>query len=286
MPDESALALITMGGQAQVVTFALDELLAHGENVATALVLHLAPDEARVRRALAQLSAEFAGERYQGRALAFRRVALHMGGRPLAAIRTAGEAEAVWGMARDLLADLKGAGQRLHICLAGGPRLLALTLTSAALLQCDAFDRLWHLYTPREFLSQAREGAILHAPPEAGVRLVAVPLVPLGVYFPALRVLSRPGPGRPALDPAERMACAAAWEQLSGREREVLRALAGGLTPQEAAERLGISLSTLDTHKTEILAECRVAWGLAERTHLSYHFLRDKFGPWLAWLEP
>ncbi|MBU0496248.1 MAG: LuxR C-terminal-related transcriptional regulator [Chloroflexi bacterium] len=281
--ENRAVALVTMGGQAQVVTLAVDALLAHGMTLTSVLVLHLSPADPRVRRALAQLSVEFAGERYQGRPLVFRHVALQVAGEPLPAIRTAPEAEGVWGLARDLLAELKRGGLPLHLCIAGGPRLLALTLTSAAMLQCNHQDRLWHLYTPREFLDQARDGAILHAPPAAGVGLVAVPLVPWGAYFPALRALAQPvAQARASLDPADAISCAAAWGRLTERQREVVQALAEGLAPQAAAEQLGISLKTLDTHKTLILAECRVAWGLPEDHRLTYHFLRDKFGPWVA----
>ncbi len=279
----AATAVVTMGGQAQVVTFALDGLLARGEAVEAVVVLHLSPEDVRVRRALSQLSREFAGGRYRGRPIAFHRIVVQARGRPLSAIRTAEEAEGVWEMARDLLAALKREECRLHLCVAGGPRILALMLTTAAMLQCDHRDRLWHLYTPRDFLEQARDGAILHAPPEAGVRLLPVPLVPWGAYFPALRALARPaGSLLLFLRPDEVARCAAVWERLTGRQREVLEALAAGMVPQEAAERLGITLKTLDTHKTQILAECRVAWGLAEDARITYHWLRERFGPWLV----
>ncbi len=284
---EGVTALITMGGQAQVVTFALDGLLARGEAVETVVVLHLSPDDARVQRALSQLSREFAGGRYRGRPVAFHRLVVQVQGRPLSAIRTAEEAEGVWEMARDLLATLKRERGRLHLCIAGGPRILALTLTTAAMLQCDHRDRLWHLYTPPEFLEQARDGAILHAPPEAGVLLIPVPLVPWGAYFPALRALARPDGRLPfLLHPDERIRCAMVWGRLTDRQREVLEVLAVGLMPQEAAERLGITLKTLDAHKTQILAECRVVWGLAEDARITYHWLREHFGPWLAFREP
>jgi CRISPR-associated protein Csx14 len=277
-------AVITMGGQAQVVTFALDALLERGEAIENVVVLHLSPDNPRVRRALAQLSAEFAGGFYRGRPLDFRRLALKVGEHPLPAIRDAREAEAVWTLARDLLAELKRAGRALHLCVAGGPRLLALTLTSAVLLQCGHRDRLWHLYTPRSFIERARDGAILHAPPEAGVRLVPVPIVPMGAYFPTLRTLSQPYP-HTALPPLDAANCRAAWENLTDRQREVLYVLAEGLSPQDAADHLGISLKTLDTHKTTIFAECRIAWHMPQDARLTYHFLQEKFGPWLALRE-
>jgi CRISPR-associated protein Csx14 len=276
------VALVTMGGQAQVVTFAVDGLLAMGESLSRVLVLHLSPEDPRVRRALSQLSAEFAGGQYRGRPLEFRHIPLQALGRPLTAITDGAEAEAVWTLARDLVAALKEEGRTLHLCIAGGPRLLALTLTTAAMFHCDHQDRLWHLYTPPEFLAQAREGAILHAPPEAGVRLIPVPLVPWGAYFPALRALARPPAAMPMLAPEDAAACAAVWARLTERQREVLRALASAPSLQDAAEQLGMTLKTLDSHKSQILAECRIAWGMPEGTRLTYHFLREKFGPWMA----
>ncbi len=280
LPD-GKVALVTMGGQAQVVTFAVDGLLAMGELLSQVLVLHLSPEDLRVRRALAQLSAEFAGGQYGGRPLEFRRVPLHAQGRPLTAITNGAEAEAVWSLARDLLAELKAEGQALHLCIAGGPRLLALMLVTAAMLHCDHQDRCWHLYTPPEFLERAREGTILHAPPEAGVRLIPIPFAPWGVYFPALRVLARP-PAAPTLTPGDAACCAAVWDRLTERQREVLRVLVFAPSLQDAAEQLGMTLKTLDSHKSQILAECRVAWGMPDGTHLTYHFLREKFSPWLA----
>jgi CRISPR-associated protein Csx14 len=279
---EGSIALVTMGGQAQVVTFALDALLELGEKLASVLVLHLSPDNPRVRKALTQLSAEFAGERYRGQPLTFRHFSISAGDQPLSSICNENDAEAVWGVARDLLTELKQTGQSLHLCIAGGLRLLALTLTSAAMLQCDHRDRLWHLYTPRPFIEKARDGAILHAPPDAGVCIVPVPMVPWGAYFPALQALSRPdGPSALPPDPADAKCCAAVWNQVTDRQRDVLRVLAEGLHPQDAAEKLCITLKTLDSHKTEILAECRTAWALPEDERLTYHFLREKFGPWM-----
>jgi CRISPR-associated protein Csx14 len=280
---ETVTAVVTMGGQAQVVTFAIDALLAAGEELDTVIVLHFSPEDPRVKRALAQLSAEFAGERYRGHPVRYRHLPVRAGETDLSHIHNGREAEAVWRLARTLVAELKEQERRLHLCIAGGPRVLALTLTSAALLQCDHRDRLWHLYTPRDLIERARDGAILHAPPAAGVRLVPVPMAPWGSYFPALRRLARPldAPAS-GQDPADVARCRAVWAQLTARQRDVVEALAAGRLPQEAADELAITLKTLDTHKTQILAECRVAWALPDDAYLTYHFLREKFGPWLA----
>lgn len=272
-----------MGGQAQVVTFALDALLAKDEAVDVVLVLHFSTSSPRVKRALTQLSHEFAGDRYADQPMQYRHLPVSDRGTALDYVRTESDAEIVWQLARDLLAELKQKGHRLHICIAGGPRMLALTLTSAALLQCDHSDRLWHLYTPRDYIEQARDGRILHATPEVGIQLIRVPMAPLGSYFPVLRQLARSVPALGVgLDHVDAARCFEVWRRLTQRQRDVLEALADGQLPQEAADALCISLKTLDTHKTQILAECRVAWGLSEDEHLTYHFVRKTFGPWFA----
>ena len=73
--------------------------------------------------------------------------------------------------------------------------------------------------------------------------------------------------------------CRAVLSRLTPRQRDVLQAFAQGLTPQEVASRLVISLHTVHTHKTAILAECRAEWGLGEEVRLTYRFLHDQFGP-------
>ncbi|MBC7222967.1 MAG: histidine kinase [Anaerolineae bacterium] len=276
----------TMGGQAQVVTFALDDLLARGEEVRDVFVLHLSPADPRVQRALDQLADEFARGEYQGRPCRLHLRAIRTReGLPLADIRDESDADQVWMEVYHLLSELKGQGRRLHLCIAGGRRIMGVLALSAAMLLFGHQDCVWHMYTPREFLARARDGAILHARPEDGVRLIQVPMVPWGSYFPALRELTLATAGQVVaegvrwLEEADRRRCEEVLARLTRRQREVLHAFACGDTPQEVAERLHITLKTVDTHKTVILGECRNAWGVPEGSHLTYHFLREKFGP-------
>ena len=51
-----SVMVATIGGQPQVVTFALDALLARGEQVREVVVLHLSPRNPRFGRALSRLS--------------------------------------------------------------------------------------------------------------------------------------------------------------------------------------------------------------------------------------
>ncbi len=288
--SESVMAA-TIGGQAQVVTFALDALLARGERVREVVVLHLSPENPRVGRALAQLADEFENRRYYGPEIRLRLLPLRQGRERLADVQDEAQADVAWNGIHELIATLKAQGRPLHLAIAGGRRILALLTMSAALLHFGHQDRMWHLYTPPEFLERARDGAILHARPGDGVRLIQVPLVPWGSYIPALRSLTQAPPAQALarqtrwLDDAERSRCRAVVERLTPRQRDVLRELAWGHSPQEAADALGMTLKTLDTHKTPILGECRVAWQMERGVYLSYHFLREKFGPFLTEID-
>ncbi len=244
--------IASLGGQPQVVTFALDALLAQGEPVANVFIIHPSLARPRLAQSHRRLAQEFAGGCYRdgsGRAHACRlhRVPLLLHDTPLADIRTEAETDATWQIVRDLLADLKNQGHALHLCLAGGRRMIALLATSAAALLCDHRDRVWHLYTPGNLQQRAKGGAILHAA--------------------QMGWLAQSEPQ-----------CQQLYERLTERQRDTLRAFARGLSPQDVAEELGVTLSTVNAHKTVILGECRVAWGVEAGKRLDYRFLRERFG--------
>jgi CRISPR-associated protein Csx14 len=75
------------------------------------------------------------------------------------------------------------------------------------------------------------------------------------------------------------------YARLSPRQRAVLHAFAAGQRPDEVAAALHITLSTVNSHKTAILAECRIAWALAEEQPLDYRFVRERFAGFVQRLE-
>ncbi len=287
-PTSESIMIATLGGQPQVVTFALDALLARGERIREVIVLYLAVKGRRGHQALAKLAAEFADDQYDGRPCRLRPMPLRDGAARLADIQNENHAIATWEMLRDLLTRLKSEHYHLHICLSGGRRMVALLMVSVALLHFGYRDKLWHIYTPDRFQEQARNGVIMHAQPENGVCLIEVPLVPLGTQFPALKTLLQ---GHPAdfsqappawLNVDERARCRAVIEQLTPRQLETLRAFASGLSPQQVADQMGITLNTVNSHKKTIFELCRNAWPSQET--LRYYHLREWFGPYFGLL--
>jgi CRISPR-associated protein Csx14 len=284
--------VVTMGGQPQVVTFALDDLIEKGEVIKEVIVIHLTPqDSGRTRRALARLTTEFAENTYAGQPCRLRFFPVRHAGGKLEDIRNEAEANVAWLAIYHLIADLKAQGRHLHVCISGGRRILALLAVSTALLHFDHNDHLWHMYTDPGFLERARDGAIMHATQKGDVQLIEVPLAPWGAYFPPLRALAQASPQEVVaaqthwLDEAERRRCRQVVKQLTPRELDTLHAFAAGQNPQEVAETLCVTVRTVHAHKTVILAECRNAWELPPDARLTYYFLREKFGRYFQVLD-
>lgn len=272
-----SIMVATLGGQPQVITFTLDELLARGFPIREVVVLYLSAEGSRVNQALERLQIEFEGDLYRGHPCRLRPLPIRVGMSRLQDIQSDQDVVTTSEMLRELMTELKRERYQLHVCLSGGRRMMALLLIPLAMTHFGYGDRLWHIYTPDEFQAQARDGQIMHARPEDGVRLLQVPFVPFGaIGGPIAAARPTPGPGE-----TEWPHCQTVWAKLSPRQREVLRLLAAGRTPQQVADRLSISIKTFNSHNSKILAECRSAWELPETQRLDYRFLRIEFGPFL-----
>ncbi len=287
MDHRSASTMIaTLGGQPQVITFALDALLERGEPIIEVVVIHLAPSDPRTRRAIECLYREFPNEFYAHarRAIRLRQIALRDHTNMLRDIVDERTAEMARAQIAEILQAEKAQGRPLHVVLAGGRRILALMLFLAAMIHLDYSDRVWHLYTPRSFLERARDGQQMHARPEDGVRLIEVPFPRWGADFPAFRQLSMWQLAE-AASPQDLERCRTVWTRLTNAQRRVLYRVVHGETPQQIAERLGIAIKTVDSHLDAIKDTCREVWGLPPDHRLSYRDLREWFRPFRPFMS-
>lgn len=278
--------IATLGGQPQVVTFALDALLARGEPIVETVVIHFAPHDPRTRQALERLDREFPNDfyAYAKRSIRLRRIMLRDHQGPLVDIVDERTAEAVRFHIAEILRLEKDQGRPLHVVLAGGRRILALMLFLTAIVYLDYSDHLWHLYTPRPFMELARDGQRMHARPEDGVRLIEVPFPHWGADFPGLRQLSSMQLQQPIPISQDIGRCRQAWQRLTPARRRVLYWIVRGERPQQVAERLGITLKTVDSHLEDIKAVCREIWELPPDQSLSYRDLREWFRPFQTFM--
>lgn len=267
------------------MTLTLDLLLTRGELIDQVVVLYLASN-ARYQQAFQRLAGEFAGDHYQGRRCRLRAIPIRLANSDLAEVHTSLETDAVWQAFHQLMASLKAEAQQIHLSLTGGPRILSLLAMSTAMLHFTTADRAWHIYTPPEITEQLKTNGALHAAPDAGVHLIEVSLVPWATLFPGLREVLGRSPLQIMeerlgwLDEIDRRRCQQVWDGLSLRKRDTLKALCQKDSRELAAEFLGVEVSTIDTHKTDIFRLCRDAWGLEKNPDLI--FLRKHFKPFLA----
>ena len=305
LPNLPQCAFIaTLGGKAQNFTFALDCLLNQGLPITRAFALHLAPADIRVARALNQLRTDFAThpayaqpsqktQRIHFDSVSVREnppdslIALHSAtaGHAISDIDHPAAPDAIWMTTHHLIRALQDAGYTVLLCVTGGPRLISLQAISVASLLFRRRDRCCHLFTPRPLREQAGEGAILHVPAHAGVKLIDVPLLPMGMISPGLQSAAQASPQdivsaqRQWVDADELARCKEVLRQLAPREREAVRHFAaGGQTVAAVAAQMGLSHKTVNQYKTKVFEICRVVWKLPNDYRVTHPFLREKFG--------
>ena len=285
MPDHHPHILVaTLGGQPQIVTFTLDLLLQKGFPITEVIVLHpKASSQSRLYQALLRLNVEFSNAVYPHpqaqRKIHFHSHMLELDGQPIDDIADDTHADGTLDTIHHLLGDLKQQGYRIHLSVSGGRRLMSLLAISVAALNFDRYDRIWHIYTPEAIKQMASDGQLMHAPPDAGLKLIQGPFLSLGAYiYNSAPSFHRAQEGQRAqMDAQERMCCDEVVKKATPAQLKVLRAFAKGLLPQEVAEELCIATVTVHTHKTVLLGHCHTAWNIPEDKRLTYHFLANKF---------
>jgi CRISPR-associated protein Csx14 len=282
MPDHPHVLVATLGGQPQIVTFTLDLLLQKAYPISEVIVLHpRASSSSRLQRALLCLNAEFSNNAYPAvqHSIHFHSCVLELDGKPIDDIADDIHADGTLNTIHRLISDLKRRGYRIHLSVSGGRRLMGLLAISVAALNFDRYDHIWHIYTPESFQEQATEGRIMHAPPEAGIKLIQGPFIALGAYMhnPDQPFRTTQEEQRLQMEAQERARCVEVANKATPAQLRVLKAFARGLRTQRVADELSITPTTVNTHKTVLLGYCHNVWNISDEERLDYHFLYGKF---------
>ena len=282
MSENPHILVATLGGQPQVVTFTLDLLLQAGYPISEVIVLHpRTTAQSRLQSALHRLHAEITGGYYHTaqRTIHFHSQILELAGQPIDDIVDDDHADGTLNTIHHLIGDLKRQGHHIHLSISGGRRLMSLLAISVAALNFDRHDHIWHIYTPDHIKEQARDGNIMHVPADAGVKLIKGPFIALGAYIypPERSFNTAQEEQRLQMEAQERVRCAEVEGNATPAQLKVLHAFAKGLRPQQVADELSITLTTINSHKTALLNLCHNAWNVPDEERLDYHFLRAKF---------
>ena len=240
-----AIFIATLGAEPQVVTLALDALLAASEPISRVLVVHTAADRSPLNESLQALRTEFVDRGYYGSKLLFIPHVLANPDGPLADVVTPAEIEAAFQSLYTLFRQYKHAGYRIHLSIAGGRKTMALFAMAAAQIWFDAADRVWHLVSDQRLIETRQ----LHAAHPGDVHLIAVPVVHWGRMTPDDRMRARHFIEH-VLTPAER-------ELTTLLVRE-------GLSNSALARQLGKSPKTIANQLTSIYDKLGSYFGLRE----------------------
>lgn len=281
MSDHTHVLLATLGGQPQVVTFTLDLLLRIGYPITRVIVIHPKASHQRLQHSLERLSAEFTGNYYKAadRVIHFHSHVLQLDGKPIDDIIDDAHADGTLDTIHRLIGDLKRQGHRIHLSVTGGRRLMSLLAISVASLNFDRHDHIWHIYTPEHIKEQAQDGKLMHVPADAGVRLIQGQFISLGAYIynQSRSFRTAQEEQRSQLDAQEHARCVDLVKGASPSQRKVLQAFSKGLRPQQVADQMGITITTVYSHTRALLGLCRNTWNIPDKEYIDYHFLYTKF---------
>ncbi len=287
----SHICIATLGGQPQVVTLALDRLLAQDYPISELILVHLAASSnSRYQRAIQQIAGEFPDDNYvhtlPSQQCRFRTAPIVDEQGPIRDLDTPAAMSATQRFLYDLLYEVRRPEQTLHLCISGGRRLLGYLLLTLAPMFVRSQDRIWQLISSDAIREQTRDGAQLHVPDTADVHLIQLPSLHL------VAVTGRPAPSvdhnpietvNQQLDAIQLRRCQRVWSQLNDQHRSVLRQMLMGKPRRFVAQDMGLSVATIDEYFTTIYAACSEAWELV-LPHRKWEWLWEQFHPYLRYL--
>jgi CRISPR-associated protein Csx14 len=257
--------IATLGSEAQVVTLALDLLLAQGKDIDRVIVLHTSTIFEPIASALQRLKAEFASGPYPSTNLLTLELGASAG--PLADVDSAPGAEATFVAIYRAVRAEKLAGRRIHFSLAGGRKTMAVFGMAAAQMLFDEGDRLWHLVSYGKLLEEKR----MHAGPGESASLIEIPVILWSAVSPVLTDLSQIDDPFAAAERQRSLRLQEALElartfvmgSLSPAQRPVVELLVReGLSDADIAGRLSLSPRTVERHLGDAYRVARAHWDL------------------------
>jgi hypothetical protein len=296
-PQESVL-VATVGAKPHVVTLALDWLIRRGDKPRELRLIILGAGNAGLEASVARIEDECRNYPDYGMPVVrvpVRRMMPPPGGsgmweprgKPIGTSSEPGAADAVWLTWHGLFDEIKRGETRIDLLLSGGPRLASLLGQTVAALTFGAQDRIWHMNSSDDLRETASSQKVLHAQHPDEVRMIPVPLPPMGMLFPHLRRAAMLQPAEilsgadVRLDLMEEVRCREVLGRLAPAELRVLRALAqapGRMSRKALARDLNLSENTIKTHLGHIYEEVSIAW--SGSTLGEAELAREKFRRW------
>ncbi len=280
-----SILIAPVGSKPQLVTIALDLLHRRGATIREAVVLHTTLDRAATRASIVRLSDEFP-RAYPG--LRLRPICLcDERGVPLDDVDSEPASREAFRVLYREVKAAKQAGQRVHLSIAGGRKIIAVYGMAAAQLLFDKEDRVWHIFSEPSLI----DSCALH-PEEGCASLIPVPVLRWTEVSPVLTDLILSDDPFEALRRQEemlqadalRLARAFVEQALTPAQREVVRlVVCEGLTDAQIAERTSRSVKTVGHHLAKAYRKAREVFAIEQANRhtltallTTYYAIRDR----------
>lgn len=229
----------TLGAEPQVVTLALDALIAMNMIIDRVDVVHTHPNYEPISSALKRLRQVFIIDKVYG-AIQYVTYPLMGDNGVLTDVITSQDIEDAFNSLYTLIRQHKQLGNTIHLCIAGGRKTTTVFALSVAYALFDDTDYIWHLVSHPSII----QSKAMHA--STGVQLISVPFL-----------------NSPVDDDQRHHVTTFLNHVLTDVEREiVILMIREGLTNKEIADRLYKSIKTIANQLTTIYEKMRLHFAL------------------------
>ncbi|MDR7554067.1 MAG: CRISPR-associated ring nuclease [Armatimonadota bacterium] len=248
--------MATLGHEPQVVTIALDLLLARRRPIREVAVVHTT--SAAVLQGVRSIRREFRAGRYV--AIRLRPIPVRGQAGGLDDFRTEADVRRLLSVLYLAVRDLKRSHGAVHLCLAGGRKVMSVAAMVVAQLLFGPDDRAWHLLSEGWTPGAPRQ---MHLAPGKTARLIPIPVLrwtDSAVMLAALAEIDDPAEAIRRYEEivrGERMRRRREFVErwLTPAEREVAHLACQGLDNAAIARRLHRSVRTVANQLTAVYAK-------------------------------
>lgn len=289
--SRQAAFIATLGTEPQVVTVALDLLIAQGWTFEDVVVIHTAGDSPLIKKAMDDIKGEFARGFYAAGVKAAEPafVELRLDEEHLIYdIYTEEEAGVVFRVIYEQVRRHKELHRVVHLNAAGGRKGMTMFGMSAAQLLFDDSDSLWLLSSSNEFIKSRG----LHCVKPKDAQLISVPVLRWSLISASVRlVVDDPFEAvqrqRDLLDFEYRERCKRFLDQLTERERQIVETFVcdPSLSNAEIGDRLSLASKPVANYFTVIFDKAYSFYGLREEAKGKREVLVGLLAPYYAWLN-
>lgn len=264
-----SVLIVTLGSKPQLATLALDCLHQMREKPVSLILIHASTARPETQAAIDKIQTDIPGSHPK---VQLYTIELQENGKALADIILPEEVDVAFRAVYTQVRSAKLDDKKVHMLIAGGRRTLTVAGMATAQILFDDEDRLWHLASHPAL----EKSGGLHVGEGEWCRLIPIPVIPWGRLSPVFDVLRAVDDPFSAAQKLSELRLREQWDQarifvlahLSSAERNVVELLVrDGLTQNEIADRLNLSVRTVEQHLRSTYAKAEKHWELDSDVH-------------------